>query len=235
MVVNALVGSLAKKNLVMKTPSSIFQKASGNTPEMIADALRMAILQGRYGANQPLRQDHIAAELGVSKIPLREALVQLKAEGLVSFLPQRGAVVSELSAAEVEEIYTMRMALEAVALEKAIPNLNGADFIRATSVLKIIDKEKDKRQWGDLNWEFHATLYQAAQMPFLLSTIEQLHNNVFRYLVIYLDRLAALKKSQIEHRKILNACRKKDIDTATTILRMHLQQASNRLTAFLLS
>ena len=105
--------------------------SSGTTPEYIAAALRQAILQGRYVANQPLRQDRLADELGVSKVPLREALVQLRAEGLVAFKPNRGAVVTELSADEADEIFTMRVALEAKALEKAIPRLRSADFIRA--------------------------------------------------------------------------------------------------------
>ena len=122
----------------MNKKASLFQKDPGNTPDFIVNALRNAILQGRYKANQPLRQDHLAEELGVSKIPLREALVQLKAEGLVSFMPNRGAVVSELSAKEVDEIFTMRIALETKALERAIPNLRPADFIRAKSVLEIL-------------------------------------------------------------------------------------------------
>ena len=202
-------------------------------PHLIAEALRNAILQGRYKANQPLRQDHIAEELGISKIPLREALVQLKAEGLVSFMPNRGAVVTELSAKEVDEIFTMRIALETKALERAIPNLLPADFIRAKSVLEILQKEEDRTQWSELNWEFHATLYQASQMPRLLSTIQTLHNNVTRYLIIYLDRLSAQDISQKEHLAIFNACQKQDIDAAIKQLSTHLRKASIRLMAFL--
>ena len=112
---------------------TIFHKIPGNTPEYIVGALRNAILQGRYKANQPLRQDQIAEKFGVSKVPLREALVQLKAEGLVTFMPNRGAVVTELSAAEVDEIFTMRMALESKALERAIrhTHLSGLWFHRS--------------------------------------------------------------------------------------------------------
>jgi len=218
---------------MLNAKQSIFQHNPGNTPELIATALRNAILQGRYKANEPLRQDHLAEELGVSKIPLREALVQLKAEGLVTFLPNRGAVVSELSAAEVEEIYTMRTALESVAIEKAIPHLSTSDMIRAQSVLDIIDNESDKAQWADLNWEFHATLYQAARMPFLLNTIQSLHNNVARYLIIYLDRLSASGLSQKEHRALLKACRGKETWNAKRILKKHLKQASERLMKYL--
>jgi len=216
----------------MNKKASLFQKDPGNTPDLIANALRNAILQGRYKANQPLRQDRIAEELGVSKIPLREALVQLKAEGLVSFMPNRGAVVTELSAKEVDEIFTMRIALETKALERAIPNLRPADFIRAKSVLEILQKEEDRTQWSELNWEFHATLYQASQMPRLLSTIQTLHNNVTRYLIIYLDRLSAQDISQKEHLSIFNACQKRNIDAATKQLTNHLRKASKRLVAF---
>jgi len=216
----------------MNKKASLFQKDPANTPDFIANALRNAILQGRYKANQPLRQDRIARELGVSKIPLREALVQLKAEGLVSFMPNRGAVVTELSAKEVDEIFTMRIALETKALERAIPNLRPADFIRAKSVLEIFEKEEDRTQWSELNWEFHATLYQASQMPRLLNTIETLHNNVTRYLIIYLDRLSAQDISQKEHLAIFNACLKRNIDAATKQLTNHLRKASKRLVAF---
>lgn len=216
---------LKKTELSGKTP--------GNTPDLIADSLRAAILEGRYKANQPLRQDRLAEELGVSKIPLREALVQLKAEGLVNLLPKRGAVVSELSAAEVAEIYVIRAALESIALINALPGLSPADIIQAESILKIIDIEEDTGRWGDLNWEFHATLYRAGKMPLLLQIIRTLHNNVARYLVIYLDRLAASSVSQQEHWALLKACREKDSELAVRILTRHLRQASDRLVAFL--
>lgn len=212
---------------------STLEKSPGNTPEYIADALRNAILQGRFKANQPLRQDQLADELGVSKVPVREALVQLKAEGLVTFLPNRGAVVTELSVREVDEIFIMRIALETKALERAIPNLRPADFIRAKSALEILEEEEDRAQWSELNWEFHATLYQASQMPRLLSTIQTLHNNIGRYLIIYLDRLSAQDISQKEHWAILNACRKRDIDAAAKQLAAHLGKASERLMSFL--
>lgn len=211
------------------------KNTAANTPDYIVSTLRDAIIKGHYKANDPLRQDQIAKDLGVSKIPLREALVELKSEGLVTFLPRRGAIVSGLSGAEVEEIYTMRLALETAAIEKAIPQLGRADIIRAKSVLEIIESGTEKDQWGELNWEFHATLYQAAQMPLMLKTIHTLHNNVTRYLIIYLDRLSASDRSQKEHWDLLRACRDKDTEAALKILRKHLQQASDNLVSYLSS
>ncbi len=217
----------------MKAKSPIALSGQPTTPDIIANHLRQEILHGKYKVNQPLRQDHIAEELGVSKIPLREALVQLKAEGLVLFLPKRGAVVAELSASEVEEIYAMRIALEMVAIEKAIPQLSDADLIRAQGILEIIDSGSEKENWSELNWEFHSILYSAAQMSLLLSTIRRLHDNVARYLIIYLDHLAAAKISQKEHRQLLEACREQNTTAAKKVLKKHLQKASNHLTRFL--
>ncbi len=217
----------------MSNAVSIAIKNPGNTPELIASSLRSAILQGRFESNQPLRQDQIAEQFGVSKIPVREALVQLKAEGLIVFAPNRGFVVSELSPVEVEEIYMMRMALETKVLERAIPNLRPADLIRAASVLDISEAEDDRLQWSELNWEFHSTLYQSAQWPRFLSTLQMLHNNVARYLVIYLEELSAREQSQAEHKKILQACQKKDAARGVKILQQHLSRASDRLLAFL--
>ncbi len=208
-------------------------KNPGNTPDFIASALRNEILLGRLNANHPLRQDRVAERFGVSKIPVREAMVQLKAEGLIVFVPNRGFVVSELSPAEVEEIYLMRLALETKALERAIPRLRHADLIRAEGVLQISEAEDDRAQWSELNREFHATLYRAARLPRLLSTIEMLHNNVARYLIIYLGGLSARDTSDLEHKKLLQACQKKDVKRAVEILEGHLSRASDRLVAFL--
>jgi DNA-binding GntR family transcriptional regulator len=217
----------------MAPKTSIWARSPGNTPEMIASALRAAILQGRYRSGDPLRQDRIAEEFGTSKIPVREALVQLRAEGLITFSPNRGAVVSELSQEEVNEIYTMRIALETKALERAVPGLRPADLIRAQGVLDIMDTDDDQTRWSELNWEFHATLYQAARMPRLLNTIEVLHNNVARYLVIYLKSLGAQPVSQNEHRSILDSVRRRKTAEAVDRLHRHLERASRRLAAFL--
>ena len=215
------------KNLAQST------KAVPQITEVIADALRAEILQGLLQSNLPLRQDELAERFGVSKIPVREALYQLKAEGLVTFFPNRGAVVAELSSAEVDEIYAMRIALETLALRRAIPHLTIANLIQAETLLDAIEQEKSIAQWGELNWEFHALLYQPANLPRLMEWVRLLHINVARYLVIFLVGLEYQATSQREHRAILEACRQGQIETAVTLLEQHLQAAANKLVAFL--
>lgn len=208
-------------------------KIAVNTAELVADALRQAILQGRLKSNQPLRQDEIAAEFGVSKIPVREALFQLKAEGLVTFYPNRGAVVSALSAAEADEIYAMRIALESLVLRRAIPRLSQADWLRAEGALAALDQAQNPARWSELNWEFHATLYQAAGMPRLMDTVARLHHNVARYLILYLAGLAYQASSQAEHQAILAAARRRDSEAAVAHLEQHLTSAAEMLGAYL--
>src|SRR5262245_8699029 len=99
-------------------------------PDTIADSLRSAIVSGALPAGSALNQDRIAAEYGVSHIPVREAVRRLQAEGLVTYLPRRGAFVTELSAAEYLEIMEMREALETLALRKAIHSA-GEDDVAA--------------------------------------------------------------------------------------------------------
>jgi DNA-binding GntR family transcriptional regulator len=201
--------------------------------ESIADSLRADILRGNLKSGQALKQDEIAAQFGVSKIPVREALVQLKAEGLVNFYTNRGAFVSELSAAEADEIYVMRIALETAVLARAIPNLTVAQLKHAEEILTAIDQEENIAKWGELNWKFHATLYSPASLPRLMDTIKALHTNIARYLVLYLAGMAYQKKSQKEHRAILAACRHGETEKAVTYLEGHLRDASKALVAFL--
>jgi DNA-binding GntR family transcriptional regulator len=206
---------------------------SARTADLIAKSLRADIMQGRLRSKQPLRQDEIAAQFGVSKIPVREALFQLKAEGLVTFYPNRGAAVAELSPAEAEEIFTMRIALESTALQRAISHLTIANLARAEKVLSAIDQEQNVAQWGELNWEFHATLYYPANLPRLMEWVETLHIRAARYLVIYLAGMDYQRASQNEHREILEACRRGNIEAATVHLTDHLRSASDHLVALL--
>ena len=203
------------------------------TNQSLADALRTEILRGKWQGGQPLKQDEIAAQFGVSKIPVREALVQLKAEGLVNFYPNRGAFVSELSAAEADEIYVMRIALEKEILARAIPHLTVSHFKRAGEILDAIDNEENIAKWGELNWEFHSTLYLPANLPRVMETIQTLHTNIARYLVLYLAGMDYQKKSQREHRALLQACRAGEVEKAKDILDSHLRSAATKWIKFL--
>lgn len=203
------------------------------TPALITEALREAILRGILKGGTQLRQDEIARTFGVSRIPVREALRQLEAEGLVVFKPHRGAVVSELSTEEIGEIYEIRIALETMAIRLAIPHLTEEDLMRAEGILEEIDRERDTGRWSELNREFHATLYAPANRPHLFSLINTHRINVDRYLRIYISLMRRKGRSQVEHRRILEACKRRDIEGAVSALEEHLRGAAKELIAYL--
>ena len=194
-----------------------------STADLIADQLRNAILQGDLKTGQQLKQDQIAAELAVSKIPVREALAQLRKEGLVEIRPNRGAIVSSLTFEEIEEIFEMRLALETVALRKAIPNMAESDFTAAENILRNLDLAETIPSWIQLNWEFHKTIYRPSGMLRLLETVTSLNANVTRYVTLsgWWD-LDYLTKPQSEHWQILDYCKQNEIDLAVNLLELHL-------------
>ena len=207
-------------------------KTGSNTATLVADALRFSIIKGELRGRHPLRQEELAEQYGVSKIPVREALFQLQSEGLVDFSPGRGATVSELTPEDANEIYIMRVALEPVALRTAIPKLQENDLIQAESALKQIDRENDPTRWGMLNWEFHTTLYKPAKLPRLLDTLKMWQTNVARYFFVY-QEISYREKSNAEHWAILDACRLQNGDEACDQLAEHLRLASAELVQYL--
>lgn len=202
-------------------------------PGMITNILRESILSGELSGGVQLKQEELAAKFSVSMSALREGLKNLEAEGLVCFYPNRGAVVTELSAAEAQEIFDIRLFLEFGALELAIPNLTKADLVEAEVILKKADEENLSKHWSEMNWQFHETLYRPANRPKLLSLIQNMHNNVARYMRLYLTTLQYQTKSQEEHRALLSACAQGNIKGAQKILRKHMADASTNLIEYL--
>lgn len=207
--------------------------AGRSTAEALAQRLREAILSGTLPGGQPLRQEELAEQFGTSRLPVREALWQLSAEGLVALTPNRGAVVTRLSADEVEEIFDIRGGLESTALRLAIPQLSPAILAQARAILREIDQEPDSARWDALNWSFHAALYAPAQRPRLLAMIRAMHDNVGRYMRMYLALMNFQARSQAEHYAILGACERYDSAAAIELLTQHLNYASTQLSSYL--
>lgn len=209
---------------------AVAQARAASTPDHVAETLREAILCGLYTAGQPLRQDSIATALGLSKIPVREALRRLEAEGLVLLHPNRGAVVAPLVAAEAQEIAEIRSALEALALRLALPNLTPRDLRLAAAILDDLDAERDIARWGTLNRDFHQALYAPSRRPQLLALIATQHRRFDRFMRIVLASMCHQAASQAEHRALLAACTRRD-QAAVALLEQHIATAAALLAA----
>ncbi|HTV95032.1 MAG TPA: GntR family transcriptional regulator [Steroidobacteraceae bacterium] len=193
-----------------------------DSPRLIADALRGAIIQGRLLPGEPLRQEQLAAHFKVSRIPLREALRGLESEGWIEFLPNRGARVSGLSAAEVMEIYEIRASLECTALRLAFARHTRSSWREVASALRAARREGQRSRYVQRNREFHLSLYRPAARPHLLALIESLHRRGERYLRLKLEMPVHKRASDEEHRQIYRACRHGDLDRASQVLAAHL-------------
>jgi len=203
---------------------------------MTVDAIRERILRGRYPEGEPLRQDAIGAELGVSRIPVREALRQLEAEGLVTFNPHRGAVVSVLSLKQIQELFELRAEIEGDLIRRAIPEMKPEDYARADEILDAYEVALHGGQvsvYGALNWQFHSTLYAPADRQLTMNIVSRLHQHSDRYLRMQLALTHGETRARHEHRAIAAAARKKDSAKASRLMRDHILGAGRTLVTFL--
>ena len=203
---------------------------------MTADAIRERILRGHYREGEPLRQDAIGVELGVSRIPVREALRQLEAEGLVTFSPHRGAVASTLSLKEIRELFELRAEIEGDLIRRAVPHMTPEDHARAAEILDAYEAALRSGQvtvWGALNWQFHSTLYAPADRGLTMSIVNKLHQHSDRYLRMQLALTHGETRARHEHRAIAAAARKRDAVKASRLLRDHILGAGRVLVTFL--
>ncbi len=203
----------------------------------VAAEIRRRILDGSYRTGMKLAQDMIAAELGVSRIPVREALFQLDAEGLVTIEPQRGASVSPLSAERMIETLEMRAILEPYLLRHSAPNLTEADHAALSALLadyaEAIETGAVDR-WGELNTAFHLGLYARANRPRALATVTTLLRESDRYTRVQLSASAEYqRRAQAEHETLLRLCRDGEIEEAARLMQAHILHVSDTLAAVL--
>lgn len=229
--------------------SALLQRKSPSIPKLsqpiprqsLAEAvtvrLREQILTGQLREGQQLRQDAMARELQTSRIPVREALSHLAAEGLITIVPNRGAIVSLLAPEEIEQLFETRAVLECYMLRCAIPNINEKDFLQAEEILKSfeesLERDSEMVNWGAWNWSFHSTLYAPARRPTMLSYIRTLNNNCDRYTRLHLVVTRSLHQAGEAHRELLKACRSRNSDIASAALWRHITEAGAYLKEFI--
>lgn len=201
----------------------------------VTDELREQIISGRIRGGDPLRQETLAAEFGCSLIPVREALLSLQGEGLVEFVPHKGAIAKEITYGEIEEIFDLRALLECDILSRAIPRLDEEDLQRAREVLArftgLLEPEAALQNWGQMNWEFHSALYAAAGRDTTFRMIQRLHTNCDRYIRLQLLLCEGRREAHAEHEQILALVEAKDRRGATKALRDHILVTGKKLIA----
>lgn len=194
-----------------------------STPDVIAHVLREAIIAGVLRGGSQLRQSDVAADFGVSVIPVREALRQLVAEGFVVLQRNRGAIVAEVSTDEIRELFDLRVVLETLLLAAAVPHLTSADIAKAEEFQKALEDETDINRWGRWNWRFHEALYKPSGRGRTLAIVENVNSHVDRLLRLQMSLVDGKRKSRREHGALLQACRRHDVDKAVSLLKQHIR------------
>lgn len=191
--------------------------------------IREAIIGGEFPPGAPLRHQELTDALGVSLVPIREAMRMLEAERLVDSIPRKGARVATVSLDEVRDVYAIRIVLEVEALRRGWPRFDGGllEGIRATRATMVDHVRRDDRRFYDLHRQVHFGLYERAESPWLLHLIEILWSHTERY-----RRIAGRLRSFVDegadlHGKVLDAIEAGDLDAATRALRRDLERTAH--------
>ncbi len=195
----------------------------------IANVLREAIYRGILRDDEQLLQNQLAARMGVSPIPLREALKQLEIEGLVEFRGRRGAIVSGLTLEDAREIYDMLVWLETGVMRIAFDLISNTLIQEQEKRLAEMEREDDPIKWRDLNTLFHTSLYEPADRPMTTDLIIKLHHQVDRYIRTHLSTMR--KESEEQHHEILEGVKAQDLPRTIQALENHLNNTSKDLQA----
>lgn len=196
----------------------------------VADAIRHKILSGEYPENLQLRQEHIATEYGVSRIPVREALHQLHSQGFVTLISHKGAVVSAVSLEEILELYELRARVETWLLALAIPTMTEADLANAEAQAERFGRQRDDAEYSvSLNWEFHKALYVPSGRKTTIEMVGRIHQQIERYTRMMVSLTGQQKKSDVEHHQLITLCRDKDPIRASQLLDGHIMDGGRFL------
>ncbi|MDF3933915.1 GntR family transcriptional regulator [Pseudomonas citronellolis] len=193
-----------------------------------------AICKGQYRTGDRLIAEDIANDIGMSRMPVREAFRRLAAEGLVTLRPNRGAIVSGLNLEEMREVFEMRSALEGLAIRLAVPKLNERHLSRLERLLDEMDDYRDdSAEWVGRHRAFHEYLCSLAERPRLLRQINALYSVIEPHMRLWLQHVDKPMSAREEHAVILDALRSGDAREAERVLCEHIEGTVPSLLEFL--
>ena len=217
----------------MATPLIMTSRAPISREEYAYETLREAIITGQYLPDQVISQSDTAEQLGISIIPVRSAISRLVAEGLMVQEPHASPRVSSFSSEELREILTIRMHLERLALQLAIPHITPEIISAAKEIMASMDLAAEVNEFAEfsrLNREFHLRLYEASGLPLLHAMIIDLWHkaDLHRGRAVFKLAQGQMQFSQDEHRKLIVLIEGKDTERASSLLLEHKRKAMQR-------
>ncbi|WP_222849215.1 GntR family transcriptional regulator [Trebonia kvetii] len=205
----------------------------GGASVRIADALRTAILDGSYRPGERIRQEDVASRSGASRMPVREALRVLQAEGLVTLVANSGAWVAKLTLAECAELYQIRERLEPLLLRASLPSLDGGAIARMTEFAKAMEAaDGDVAAFLRADRAFHWASYAAAGPGETREIIARMWNSTQHYRREFTRMAvgrAGLGATHLEHQLLIDCIRRADPEDAERVLVMHIRRTRSEL------
>ena len=209
------------------TPSSATGSATGSAPgalpsrtEAVLEAIKYAILTGELKPGQPLIETELAAQFGVSKTPVREALKTLAGTGLVTMSPYKGGSVREMDRAHARHIYDMRQLLEPAAAGRTAASRG--DWSAARRALEQADQAADAAERSLANRAFHREMYLGCGNPLLVRTLDDLRDQTALVSAAAWAERPTWQREAAEHRAILAAAENRDGDEVRILMRAHI-------------
>jgi DNA-binding GntR family transcriptional regulator len=196
--------------------------------DMAYEVIREGIRTGVFQPGERLRQDALAAQIGVSRIPVRSALMKLESEGLITFQPYRGAIVNTLTAGAASEIYEIRKVLEAHALCKAMTAMTPERLERLDQLATELNAVESNEEFLQKRADFYHELYDAKRQPRLVALIDRLREEVGRYSIEH-NLNYVRPPGERDHAQLLAFLKADDSDGAVEWLNGHLDQVCERL------
>ena len=189
----------------------------------VYERIRKGILTGAFAPGGQIKIGELAAALDVSANPVREALRQLEAEGMVRFSQNKKIEVFRLSLEDLNDIYSIMVPLEEIALEKCF-NLIDGDGVEElkTFCKKMMKEDLSGSEWMELNWMFHRNIHNSSGSPRLAGILKGLRANITPYLHISFGSKVRIYQANLEHQQLLQALEENNIEQGRLILRSHL-------------
>jgi len=202
--------------------------------DMTASLIREAIIQQRLSAGTRLVLEDLSAQYEVSLTPMREALQQLVAEGFVVQAPHKGFTVASMDRDEIEELYTIRIGMETLATRRAVPRVTGEELDKMASLLTTMEAEARAvpMSWNKFHAadrSFHLVLYSASGSKRWVETIQTFWRRAERYMRMRTAMAGGVGGVLLDHERILEACRRRDVSAAVELVREHIAQAQQEL------
>ncbi|WP_353666698.1 GntR family transcriptional regulator [Marinomonas sp. THO17] len=205
-------------------------------PDVIVADLRQRILSGELEEGTLIRQELLAEQYDVSRMPIREALKRLDAEGLLVFKNNRGATVTKHSLDEIAEIFDIRILLEIDLFARAIPNMTAAQFAACEDILKQMDASYltgKVADWGPLNADYHNKLYEAAGRHLTEQVLQRVTLQANRYVSMHISKLNNRDHASQDHHALLECAKRGDVEAGTRLLRAHLVNTKQQVIAWI--